>query len=96
MLNLDDEAEKLIARNEAMMETAMIGCLGRMLYPRGRIQMRTHIGAFVFSKYYLPKESTKISTMDFIQNMSGSSTKGSLQQLFVLAIKSLNASLKPN
>ena len=82
-LNLDDEHMHLIARNEAVMETAIIGCLSRMIYQRGRIQMRTHIGAFVFSKYYLPKDSTSIPTTEFIRNMSGSSTKGNLQQLFV-------------
>ena len=82
-LKSDSEDMSLVARNEAILETAIIGCLKRMVYQRGRIQMRTHIGAFVFSKYYLPKDSNSISTTEFIQNMSGSSTKGNLQQLFV-------------
>jgi hypothetical protein len=75
----DQEMAKVEAKNKAILEKAITSSLGRLLYRRGRIQMRTQIGLFGFSRYFAQKGVPETPTETFMRNVSSSSTKGNLQ-----------------
>ena len=77
------QATKTIAQNQAIFERALLRGLKRVIYMRGRVQMRAHFGLFVFSKYISMNDARDIPTAEFIHNIRDPKTKGSLQQVYV-------------
>lgn len=75
----DQEMAKVEAKNKAIVEKAITSSLSRLVYRRGRIQMRTHIGLFAFSRYFTQKGAPCTPTEDFMHNLSSLSTKGNMQ-----------------
>ncbi|MCJ1288384.1 hypothetical protein MMC26_007740 [Xylographa opegraphella] len=78
---LREAAKKTKAKNRRIVKNSILGCIARMAYHRGDVHMRVHIGAFVFRKYYSPKDLLDIPIDDFIESMRDSNTKGSLLQV---------------
>lgn len=77
------KAAKVAARNQRLIERALLRTLKRLVYTRGRIQMRAHFGLFVFSKHMSLSDGREILTVEFMNSISDSKTKGSLQQVYV-------------
>ncbi|MCJ1405380.1 hypothetical protein MMC11_008608 [Xylographa trunciseda] len=84
---LKEDAKKTITKNRRVVKNAILECIARMAYFRGDVRMRVHIGAFVFQKYYSPKDVSDIPIDDFIRSMRDSNTKGSLSQVLVNRIR---------
>ena len=77
----EDHAKSMTIRYKKIMKKALQNCVARMLFYRGRVQMRTHLGGFVFRKYYSPKDLTETPLADFIHSMRDSNTNGDMQQM---------------
>ncbi|MCJ1380503.1 hypothetical protein MMC17_003610 [Xylographa soralifera] len=78
---LKEAAKRTIAKNRRTVKNSILECIARMAYHRGDVQMRVHIGAFVFRKYYSPKDVSDIPIEEFIKSMRDSNTSGSLLQV---------------
>ncbi|MCJ1395185.1 hypothetical protein MMC18_008066 [Xylographa bjoerkii] len=82
-VKLREDAEKTITKNRRIVKNAILECIARMAYYRGDVHIRVHIGAFVFRKYYSPKDLSDIPIDDFMKSMKDSNTKGSLLQVLL-------------
>ena len=78
---LNEVAKRTIAKNRRVVKASILDCIARMGYHRGDVHMRVHIGAFIFRKYYSPKDVSVIPIEDFIKSMRDSNTKGNLVQV---------------
>ncbi|MCJ1439381.1 hypothetical protein MMC27_008773 [Xylographa pallens] len=78
---LYEAAKRMVAKNRRIAKRSILDCIARMAYHRGDVHMRVHIGAFVFRRYYSPKDVSDIPIDDFIESMRDSNTKGSLLQV---------------
>ena len=84
LLKWKEPCESIKKNNTILMCQATLLCLKRMRYYRGSIQMRAHVGMFSLRKYrWTPPNAPTIPLDDFIENMKSSSTKGSLNKLYV-------------
>lgn len=77
------KAARVTARNQKLIEGALLRTLKRAVYTRSRLHMRAHFGLFVFNKYVSLNDNTEIPTAEFIDNISDPKTKGSMQQVYV-------------
>lgn len=77
------KAARVTARNQKLIEGALLRTLKRAVYTRSRLHMRAHFGLFVFNKYVSLNEEINIPTAEFIDNISDPKTQGSVQQVYV-------------
>ena len=70
---------------KVMKQTVRRG-LGRLVYFRGRVQMRAHIGSFIFTRHFWTQRADSMPIEEVVKHLQDPNTRGEMQQRRVAVI----------